>query len=312
MYRWYIADECADGHFNVDEDAWNERGPDFSSIFPPDDNGNATYVDRYRPGSNTLISKDAQGKPLKAILEIAKGVTSTDPALADVLDDERTWLTISHGWKLLDDRLGIAVTTENPDQWSSGNPRLNDIRGVLWSAMPTDMTNFLLRLTTVIESDQQIPVIAMKRIASPTKFARERTSDGKDHFQYCSLAVNSLNYVNGMQTDINGSPPDNKNPLIMRDDTKAATTHAEQLRSAHEFPALAGSVSIPFITDYYGIADRVKIVQGRNVSFQINVGVDQGETPSYPWVTAFAWDFQSDRQQTVLQFSDRRAEPHGV
>ena len=85
-------------------------------------------------------------------------------------------------------------------------------------------------------------------------------------------------------------------------------THAEQLRSAHEFPALAGSVTIPFITDYYGIADRVKVVEGRNASLQINVGIDQGETPTYPWITAFAWDFQGDRQQTVLQFSDRRAE----
>jgi hypothetical protein len=99
---------------------------------------------------------------------------------------------------------------------------------------------------------------------------------------------------------------------VARDDTKAAQTHVDQLRSAHEFPTLAGSATVPFITDYYQIGDRIKIVQGRDASLQINVGIDQGETPSYPWVTAFSWDFQGDRQQTVLQLSDRRAEPQGV
>ena len=69
---------------------------------------------------------------------------------------------------------------------------------------------------------------------------------------------------------------------------------------------------MPFLTDYYQIGDRIKIVQGRNASLQINVGIDQGEVPSYPWITAFAWDFAGDKQTTVLQFSDRRAEPQGV
>src|SRR5262249_6349525 len=134
--------------------------------------------------------------------------------------------------------------------------------------------------------------------------------DGKDHFQWCAIDKSSRYYTS--QVDKDGHEADGTNPLIVRDDTKAAKTHAEQLRAAHEFPTLAGSVTIPFLTDYYQIGDRVKIVQGRNASLQINVGVDQGEAPSYPWITAFAWDFQGDKQQTVLQFSDRRAEPQGV
>ena len=128
--------------------------------------------------------------------------------------------------------------------------------------------------------------------------------DGKDHFQYCSIAPNSRNYT--------AQGGDGTNPYVARDDTKAATTHAEQLRSAHEFPTLAGSANLPFITDYYQIGDRLKLIQGRNANLQINVGADQGETPTYPWIVAFAWDFQGDKQQTVLQFSDRRAEPQGV
>jgi hypothetical protein len=207
----------------------------------------------------------------------------------------------------LDDRLGIEVSIENPEQWGSGNPKLNDIRTITWTAAPTQPTAFLLRLTTVIEADQRIPakdVTAAARTASPTLFDRERSADGKDHFQYCSVAPNSLYYAQ------NGG--DGTNPVVVRDDTKAALTHAEQLRSAHEFPTLAGSATVPFLTDYYQIGDRVKIVQGRNASLQINVGVDQGEAPSYPWITAFAWDFTGDKQQTVLQFSDRRAEPQSV
>jgi hypothetical protein len=319
MYRWWIADECADGHYNMLTSTWvTDEALDLSPIFPANDAGGATYVDRYRPGSQTLISKDANGKPLKAVLEVFKGGYSEDPAL-ETDPDQTGWITIphGHGWRLLDDRLGIEVTENDPDGWATGAVKpiaggaaRTEIRALTWTATPTQDTAFELRLTTVIDADYQMEISAAKRTASPTRFARERCADGKDHFQYCTIAPNSLNYAT--QTDINGDSGDNTNPLVMRDDTKAATTHAEQLRSAHEFPTLAGSATLPFITDYYQIGDRVQIIQGRNANLQINVGVDQGETPSYPWITAFAWDFQGDKQQTILQFSDRRAEPQGV
>ncbi len=148
------------------------------------------------------------------------------------------------------------------------------------------------------------------RPASPTDFARERSIDGRDHFQYCTIAPGSRYYATQKDKDGNGS--DGTNPLVCRDDTDAALTHAEQLRSAHEFPTLAGSATLPFLTNYYQIGDRVKIIKGRNANLQTNVGVDKGEAPSYPWITAFAWDFQGDKQQTILQFSDRRAEQQGV
>jgi hypothetical protein len=46
----------------------------------------------------------------------------------------------------------------------------------------------------------------------------------------------------------------------------------------------------------------------RNVSLQVNVGSDQGEAPSYGWVVGVSWVFEPT-QQTILQISDRRAEP---
>jgi hypothetical protein len=320
MYRWFGADECGDGYWNLADSVWVTDHPlDLSEIFPNDDDDNFTYMYRYRPGSRTLISKDKNGKPLKAVLEILPNVASGDPALGDPEDGE-TWITIPSGWRLLDDRLGIEVTGDNPDHWTTGaGPRtdgqatLKHIRTIKWTNGTTDAQPFTLRLTTVIDADQRIPadrVTAEKRPASPTQFTRERSADGKDHFQYCTIEPSSFYY--GTQKDVNGDPSDGTNALVCRDDAKAAKTHAEQLRSAHEFPTLAGSATLSFITDYYQIGDRVKIIQGRNANLQINVGVDQGEAPTYPWVTAFAWDFQGDKQQTMIQFSDRRAEPQGV
>ncbi|MHB1561510.1 MAG: hypothetical protein ACYC61_29015, partial [Isosphaeraceae bacterium] len=81
-----------------------------------------------------------------------------------------------------------------------------------------------------------------------------------------------------------------------------------QLRAAHEFPPLAGSITIPYITTYYQIGDRIEQVLGRGVSFGTNIAQDQGELPTYPWVVAISWGFEGDRQTTTLQLSDRRAE----
>jgi hypothetical protein len=308
MYRWYIADECADGHWNATTQEWNETPIDFSPIFPPDPTtGNLTYVKRYRPGSRTIISKDAEGKPLKAVLEVMQGVTSEDPYLPTADDGFNTagWVTITSNWQLLDDRLGIEITAESPEGWMIGSGKLpiggNKIAGITSQSAPSaEMPAFALRLTTVIDDDFRMPITAPQRIASPTVFSRWRSADAKDHFQYCTIAPNSLNYVvqGGNGTD----------PVVARDDTMPAQTHANQLRSTHEFPTLAGSVTIPYLTNYYGIGDRVQIVQGRNANLQINVGVDQGETPTYPWVTAFGWELSGDRQATTLQLSDCRAE----
>ena len=59
-YRWWIADECGDGHWNFQTSTWVTDTPlDLSPVFPnPTTTPNYTYCDRYRPGSRTLISKD--------------------------------------------------------------------------------------------------------------------------------------------------------------------------------------------------------------------------------------------------------------
>jgi hypothetical protein len=318
MYRWYGVDECGDGHWNADESSWvTGMIMDFDPVFPPnEDSDQTTWVARYRPAQRTLVSKDASGKPLKAVLEVDVDTLNTDPHLLSSAD-MGTWTPVTKGWQLLDDRLGIEVTIENPEEWHTGQIKgaaaaVPVLRGVSWVADPLTDSNksVKLRLTTVIAADIRIDASAKKRVSSPTQFTRRRAADGKDHFQYCVIDKSSIYYAT--QKDKDGNPSDGTNPLVVRDDTAAAKTHAEQLRAAHEFPTLAGSATVPFLTDYYQIGDRIKIVQGRNASLQINVGIDQGEAPTYPWITAFAWDFAGDKQQTILQFSDRRAEPQGV
>ena len=192
-YRWFIADECADGHWNFQDSTWvTDQSLDLTAVFPNDDEGYYTYCDRYRPGSRTLISKDAEGKPLKAVLELCTNAKWGDPYVMTEADD-RTWTTVTKGWRLLDDRLGIEVTIEDPNSWETGQKQskgggaaaVPTIRAVTWSCNPQPSSNkaILLRLTTVIEADQRIgvpntdtadAVTAKKRKASPTKFARER------------------------------------------------------------------------------------------------------------------------------------------
>jgi hypothetical protein len=300
-YRWWIADECADGHWDAVDDQWQTNvSLDLSPVFPPDANGKPTYVKRYRPGRETLIAQDDQGRPLKAVLEYQKSWSPRDPFVLGVDSEDDSpgpWLTVPNGWRLLPDRLGIEVTAADPEQWATGNPKIGDIHAILWSATPTTQTQFALRLTTVIEADQGLNVSAPRRIASPTQYSRVRVADGRDHFQYNAISVNSLNYDG-----------DGTNPEVIRDDTDLAQAHAYALRSAHEFPTLAGSVTIPWLTDFYKIGDRVSIIKGRNATLQTNIGIDQGEAPSYPWVVGVSWVFEPE-QQTILQLSDSRAEP---
>ncbi len=173
-----------------------------------------------------------------------------------------------------------------------------------WSAppsgAPTNGNPPSLRLTTVIEEDVMMGISVPKRIASPTRFTRRRTADARDHFQSNTVAKDSVYW-----SADGGTGDDN---YVIRDDTKAAKTHAYQLRSSTEFPATAGSVTLPFITGYYEVGDRIRAIRGRDVSLRTNVGVDQGEAPVYPWVVSVGWNFEGGRQTTTLQLSDARAQ----
>ena len=127
-----------------------------------------------------------------------------------------------------------------------------------------------------------------------------RRVDARDHFHHDVIDASSA---------FNQSPGTDQ---VVQDDTNAAVAHACQLRSAHEFPPLAAVVTIPMLVDYVHIGDRISQISGRNVSFLVNAGVEQGEAPSYPFVVGLTWDFQASEQSTILQLADRRLEPSSV
>ena len=135
-----------------------------------------------------------------------------------------------------------------------------------------------------------------RRDASPIDATIQRRVDARDHFRLGVVKAN---------TAFNATSQD----ATIYDDTDAATTHAAQLRSAHEFPPLTATVTIPMLVNYLQVGDQIHEIDGRDVSFQLNAAGEQQEAASYPYIVALTWDFQGNRESTILQLSDRRLEP---
>jgi len=308
-YRLYLSDECGDGHWSFAQSAWITTPVDFSAIFPANEDGSANYVRRYRPGENTLLTKDLNNRPKSAQLALSRDYAGADPPC--IWDGSGTWQTINGGWRILEDKLGIEVTVDDPEAWDIGKPPPGTIvskaqepsgvlRGITSIANPVvgtqSMSRFYLRLTTVIEADQDLGIVAPRRDASPINATIQRRVDARDHFRCGVVKANTAFNATGQDATI-------------YDDTDAATTHAAQLRSAHEFPPLTATVTIPMLVNYLQVGDQIREIDGRDVSFQINAASEQQEAASYPYIVALTWDFQGNRQSTLLQLSDRRLEP---
>ena len=179
--------------------------------FPTTTTAAPTYVKRLRAGSSSLITRDRQGRPLRAQLALSRNYSGAAPAVWDGTGD---WQPISGGWELLQDRLGVFVVVEDPDAWPIGeftgsNPQepSRTLRAVTSQANPAGPnTRFVLRLTTVVDDDLMVPAAVDARPASPTKFSRRRRVDARDHF--------------GMETVAAQSAFNNDDkPLTIRDDT---------------------------------------------------------------------------------------------
>lgn len=305
-YRLWIADETGEGHWDLDASITNTAELDLRPIFPPDSKKNPTYVVRNRPGSHKLITVDSAGKERRAALHVSRDYTGARPG---VWDGTGTWQEIAGGWKLLDDRLGIYITAEDPEAWPIGQSttatveKSKTLRGVTSIANPAaPNTKFTLRLTTVIDDDIMLPAVVGARVSSPTRFTRQRRVDAKDHYLLETVSQTSCFCPTPIGTA-------GAKDVVARDDTDKALAHARQLQAAHEMPRLAGSATVPWLTTTFEVGDRVKLVRGREVTLRTNAGAEQGEAPHYPRVVSVAWSFAGDSQQTVIQFSDRRGEP---
>ncbi len=296
-YRLYVADESGEGHW--EDENWETNPLDLSDVFEDDSSGNRTYCHRRRPGKDKLISTDSLGKPLRATLAISRDYANTTPA---AWDRTGTWQPVTQGWQLLDDRLGIYITAENPEEWKTGTytgPNGQEVsqtvRGVTSQANPSGAnTRFYLRLTCVIEADKRPVAVVPRRKSSALKFDRIRYSHSKEAFAIRTITESSVNGDRGVTTTYG--------------DTDAIKAFAAQVQQAHENPAIAGRVVIPHLDRSYQIGDAIRAVAGRDLALDTNAGKEQGESPRYPLVVARTFDFQNG-QRTILSLSDFRADP---
>ena len=317
-YRLYVADECGDGHWDMAAKEWSVEPMDFEPIFPKNSHGDRTYVRRYRPGSTEIHTKDAGGKPIKTQIAVSRDYTGPPPPC--IWDGTGTWQVIQGGFEILKDRLGIWVSQNDPGQWDIGEPSdpahaqepsriLDGITGQAHmgdAVFPTQRAKrFHLRMVTTIEADFDITVYAGRRESCPVKAVVSRVVDCRDHFTRKAILKSSPFY----KRPDGGEEGD---PSYALDQTELAQTHADQLRSAHDYPPVAGAIVIPQITFAYQVGDRLSKINGRDVSLRANAAQEQREAPIYPFLVSISWQFTPDRQSTTLQFTDRRAEPQRV
>lgn len=259
------------------------------------------YVRRPRPPIGELISIDPAGNRLRAELWI-----STDYD-AEEDPDGGTWQKVSGGWKLLDDRIGVQLTMDEPDNWNVGKStdanapygKQGKVRVVKSLASP-DAANprFYLRLTCVIEGDRDLRVVAEDRGVGPSAFTIRRTVDCRDKFW--REVIHASSHLNSEDENV-----------VARDDTDAARAYAFAQQRQTELARFAGSVTIPRLTLAYSVGDKVAGVAGRNMSLQSNVGGSEGEGPVFPTVVGLDFMFEGG-QQTIIHLSDERSRPDYV
>jgi hypothetical protein len=316
-YRWYVADECSEGFWDTSGiPFFNTAHPfDFTPIMPINADGRSTYVRRYRPGANHLLTLDDQKRPRQKMLHCSFDYVGKAPA---VWDGTGTWF-LMHDWKLLEHRLGIECTADNPEEWNMGNLKWK-FKGITWLADPPAVDPVApavgpksgriptLMLTTVIDDDIMLPAVVPMRVASPTKYERRRRIDARDHYRLDTVVKNSW-FNNATWNAANGVGKVPPVDTVVRNDTDTAIDLARQYRTTNEMPRLAGSATIPYITTYYDLSNMVSMIAGRNIALYTNAASDKGEGARYPLICKITWNFSGDQQTTQIQLTDLRGEP---
>jgi hypothetical protein len=309
-YRIFGVDECGEGHWRFASGATSTIPCDFKPILgPTETEAERSWVRRRRPGSNEMITVNASGKPREAQLWIGLAATYTGP-VPGVWNGEGNivWQQVTTGnWRLLPDRLGIEITAPDVRNWiiSEGAPPANAAvksqkLNLVKSLANPDTVNdrfILLRLTTVVEGDANIPTAkASRQAGSPSRFRIIRRVDARDRYEVRTITGRS-HFSPGTTTK-------------KRDDTEPARNYAEALRRDGEQCQFAGSVTIPRCTTAVRLGDKLIGVTGRELYLQTNVGQENGEGPRYPVVVGVEWAFDGG-QSTRILMADRRAEVLG-
>lgn len=288
-YRLYVLDECGEGHYEPGTSVKLRDAADLTAMLDPDDLGDV--VIRRRPPIGKLLTLDANDKPCRASLMVSLDYDGS----TTLWDGTGTWQEVQGGWSLLRDRVGIRVTSENPNKWDIGDSAdatmpypAGIVRGVEDMAT-AGAKNFVLKLTCVIEGDRHVVGVADPTPRSASKRPVTRVIDARDLFRKDTITRYSR-YSESSSED-----------HLLRDDTGKAEHQAMAARTSTECGVIEGTVVIPYFTNYYRIGDRIRSVAGRGLSFRTDKGGD--EAPAYPVVVGVAHDCVED-QTTTLQISD--------
>jgi len=291
-YRLYVLDETGEGHYEPGEDEKLTTVPDLKEVFDPEDEG--LMVVRRRKPIRELLTRDANGTPLRATLSISKDYYG-DPGL---WDGSGTWQECQGGWVLLQDRIGIWVSCEHPNDWKVGECKtagapypMGVVKGVEDQAQ-VGTSNFVLRLTCVAETDVRLRGVAEPTERSPISRSITRTIDAGDRLRKETITNSSEFFVEGSEGETE---------IVVRDDTETAEYEAAAARNATELGVLEGDgITIPYLTTHYQVGDRIRSIQGRGLSLRTDKGTLIN--PDLPVVVAVQHDGVS--QTTQLSLSD--------
>lgn len=267
--------------------------------------GEDKYARRRRPAIGDLISRDEAGKPRDAQLWISRDYGGPKPGL---WDGTGTWqLVTGGGWELLKDRLGVRLTIPYPNYWevgpssASGAPYPSGVVNAIEDQAETTETGttFHLRLTGVIEADLAMTQVAGPTAGTPLPYAVTRVVDASDRYRVDQVHNSSEFYPKSTASE---SQDDSGIKFkTVRDDSKAALAEAQAIRAGSEKGVLSGSISIPRLTTYYRIGDRISDIEGRNLGLRTDGG--DGD-PTYPVVVGRSFRFSEDGHSTTLEVSD--------
>lgn len=297
-YRLFIADESGEGHYPVAPTAGAVSYVPCSldSVLGapyPDIRGGtiARYAARRRRPKGDLFS--ALGR--RATLEISKDYAGGAPAVWGTQgNDGGTWQQVKGGWELLQDRIGIRLTCKNPNAWDIGTKGDVDASGVIrliegLAAPSAQNPRFWLRLTCVIEGDERLVGSGGYTTGPLGSRTVSRRVDAHERYRRQTVVKSAFT---GAKT-------------VVRDDFDAATAEAQAIALTTFHGVLEGPVTIPRLTRYYQVGDRIRSINGRGVGFRTDSPEEDG-APWYPMVEAITWDFRQG-QATHLRLSDAGA-----
>jgi hypothetical protein len=139
-----------------------------------------------------------------------------------------------------------------------------------------------IRVTATIEGDYRLTYTAGKQADSPIFAIKEAYVDLEDSYQH-RIVLPGSKYADGGES-------------IAADDTYALEAFATSLRSRFDQIDIPGGIVIEGLDwfPYYQPGDRVRGVEGKNISFAVKPGTDQ-----YPQIVSVTLDIEN--QKTILQ-----------